>query len=156
MVITTSSDDPLDGNIGEVTRTKETETRKRLDVSKRSKQTQLTNGLRYNKGWPLQHHNFTMQTACGKLTIPKPTFERLAINSERDTHQLCETFETNKRVAVRADLPGSGKSHACWEMKQRDHKVLSVCPTRELKRKYGKDGVTLNTFFSVNFKYAIC
>ena len=56
----------------------------------------------------------------------------------------------------KTDLPGSGKSHACWEMQQRDNKVLSVCPTRELKQKYGKDGVTLNKFFSVNFKYAIC
>ena len=61
----------------------------------------------------------------------------------------CDLFEEKKRVMIRADLPGSGKSYACEEMQKRGHKVVFACPTNKLVQKYGDSGVTLNKFLSI-------
>jgi hypothetical protein len=45
-----------------------------------------------------------------KLVIP--TFERLDLKDEWNTDEMCNHFEEKKRVMIRADLPGSGKSYA--------------------------------------------
>lgn len=61
----------------------------------------------------------------------------------------CVIILKKKKVMIRADLPGSGKSYACEEMKKRGHNVLFVCPTNKLVQKYGDSGITLNKFFSI-------
>ena len=63
---------------------------------------------------------------------------------------MCKIFEEKKRVMIRADLPGSGKSYACEKMKERGHNVLFVCPTNKLVQKYGVEGATINRFFSIS------
>ena len=63
--------------------------------------------------------------------------------------ELCDVFEKYKRVIVRAEMPGCGKSYACEKMKQREHNVLFVCPTNKLVQNYGSGGVTMNKFFSM-------
>ena len=49
-----------------------------------------------------------------------------------DTKAICKLFEDHKRVMVRAEYAGSGKTYACKYMKQLGHKVLFVCPTNVL------------------------
>jgi len=82
-----------------------------------------------------------------KLIIP--TFERLELKDEWNTDEMCNLSEEKKRVTIRADLPGSGKSYACEEMKKRGYNVLFVWPTNKLVQKHGDSGNTLNKFFSI-------
>ena len=84
-----------------------------------------------------------------EIKIEVPKFERIEITDEYDSNELCDVFEKYKRVIVRADMPGCGKSYACEKMKQRGHNVLFVCPTNKLVQNYGSDGVTMNKFFSM-------
>ena len=71
-----------------------------------------------------------------EIKIKIPTFERVELNNEWDCDKKCDIFEEKKRVMIRANLPGSGKSYACEHMKTRDHNVLFVCPTNKLVQKY--------------------
>ena len=84
-----------------------------------------------------------------EIPIAAIASERVELKNEWDTDEMCRIFEEKKRVMVRADLPGSGKSYACEQMKERGHKVLFVCPTNKLVQKYKEDGITLNKFFSI-------
>jgi superfamily II DNA or RNA helicase len=74
------------------------------------------------------------------------TFETIKLNNEWDVKEICNVFKDKKRVTVRSDLPGCGKSYACEYMKTLGHKVLFVCPTNELLQNYNLDGVTHNRF----------
>ena len=73
----------------------------------------------------------------------------LTLEQEYDPDHICQIFEEKKRVMVRADFPGSGKSFACRHMEKRGHKVLFVCPTNKLASNYGEKGITINKFFGV-------
>ena len=61
-----------------------------------------------------------------EMKIAIPTFERIEIKDEWDCEEMCKIFEEKKRVMIRANLPGSGKSYACEHMKQKE----SQCITR--------------------------
>jgi hypothetical protein len=50
---------------------------------------------------------------------------------------------------IRAEYGGCGKSFAREAMKQRNHRVLFVCPTNKLAKKYGSDGITINKFIGI-------
>ena len=83
------------------------------------------------------------------MKIAIPTFERVEIKDEWDCEEMCKIFEEKRRVMIRANLPGSGKSFACEHMKTRGHNVLFVCPTNKLVQKFGAAGVTINKLFSI-------
>jgi hypothetical protein len=85
-----------------------------------------------------------------QIIVDALPFERINITDEWDVKEICKVFEEKKRVMVRANLPGSGKSYACEYMQSLGHKVLFVCPTNKLTQKYGNDGVTLNKFFGLS------
>jgi len=51
-----------------------------------------------------------------EMKIAIPTFERIEIKDEWDCEEMCKIFEEKKRVMIRANLPGSGKSYACEHM----------------------------------------
>ena len=84
-----------------------------------------------------------------EMKIAIPTFERVEIKDEWDCDEMCDIFEEKRRVMIRANLPGSGKSYACEHMKTRGHNVLFVCPTNKLVQKYKAAGITINKFFSI-------
>jgi hypothetical protein len=88
-----------------------------------------------------------------EIKIDVPHFERVEIKDEYDTNEICEVFEKYKRVIVRADMPGCGKSYACEKMKARGHNVLFVCPTNKLVQNYRNCGVTMNKFFSIGVDF---
>jgi hypothetical protein len=68
---------------------------------------------------------------------------------EYDVDKLCGFFEEHRRVMVRAEFAGCGKSFTCKSMENRGHRVLFVCPTKKLASYYGENGITLNKFFSI-------
>ncbi|MEY3715084.1 MAG: hypothetical protein RJB59_887, partial [Actinomycetota bacterium] len=78
-----------------------------------------------------------------------PTKNDIKITNEWDTDEICEQFEKHKRVMVRAEYAGCGKSYACKAMEKRNHKVLFVCPTNKLVQNNRENGITLNMFFGV-------
>ena len=73
--------------------------------------------------------------------------QQLAVSNEWNTDEMCDHFEKYRRVMVRADFAGCGKSYACKAMETRGHKVSFVCPTNKLAQNNLDNGVTLNTFF---------
>ena len=73
----------------------------------------------------------------------------IALPDEYDMDTICKHFEEKKRVMIRAEFAGCGKSYACKQMENRGHKVLFVCPTNKLASNYGDSGATINRFFSI-------
>jgi len=80
-----------------------------------------------------------------EIQITEPTAERVEIQNEWDTQEICNVFENKKRVMVRAEHAGSGKSYAASYMAQLGHKVLFVCPTNKLA--INNKGITINKLF---------
>ena len=68
------------------------------------------------------------------------------VTNEWDVNEMCDHFETHKRVMVRAEFAGCGKSYACKAMEAKGHKVLFVCTTNKLAQNNLENGVTLNSF----------
>ena len=75
--------------------------------------------------------------------------QQLVVNDEWNVSEMCDHFEKHRRVMVRADYAGCGKSFACKAMEARGHKVLFVCPTNKLAQNNLENGVTLHAFFGV-------
>ena len=93
--------------------------------------------------------SFINVSTCTEVPIIELTTNELKVEDEYNTKEMCQLFENHKRVMVRADLPGSGKSYACKSMEQLGHKVLFVVPTNKLAQNNKENGVTLNQFFGV-------
>ena len=74
----------------------------------------------------------------------------LTIEEEYDTDKLCDIFESKKRIMIRADLPGSGKSYSCESLTKRGYNILFVCPTNVLTDKYENSH---NTRITDNLKF---
>ena len=58
------------------------------------------------------YENLTMKPARD-FTFTKPTTTEIKIKDEWDTNELCDLFESKRRVMVRAEYAGCGKSFAC-------------------------------------------
>ena len=74
------------------------------------------------------------------------------VPDEYDTIYMCKWFEQYKRVILRAEYAGCGKSYACKEIEILGRQVLFVCPTNKLAQINKEHGVTLNKFCSVGMK----
>ena len=74
------------------------------------------------------------------IDIPKLVqFVDLEIEDEYDTDKMVKMIEDNKRVMIRADLAGSGKSYVC-EAVALKHKTIFVTTTNKLCQKYQTEG----------------
>ena len=73
----------------------------------------------------------------------------LTIKDEYDTDKLCGYIEKHKRIMIRAEYGGCGKSYTCKSMETRGHKVLFVCPTNKLANNYKEHGCTINKLFGI-------
>jgi hypothetical protein len=80
-----------------------------------------------------------------EIQIVEPTAERIEIKNEWDTKEICSVFEDKKRVMVRAEYAGCGKSYAASYMEKFGHKVLFVCPQNKLA--FNSGGITAHKFF---------
>ena len=59
----------------------------------------------------------------------------LEVPDEYDTNAICNQLVEHRRVILKADLPGCGKSYACKRLEDLGYNVLFVCPTNELCKK---------------------
>ena len=82
-----------------------------------------------------------------EIAAPNTTQIELSVEDEYDTDKLCGHIEEHKRMMIRAEYGGCGKSYTCKSMESRGHKVLFVCPTNRLASNYKENGCTLNKFF---------
>ena len=98
--------------------------------------------------FPYELHELK-ETLAIPIDEPKVSDIPLTRSDEYDVDKLCGLFEEHRRVMVRAEFAGCGKSYTCKHMANRGHKVLFVCPTNKLASNYGEHGVTLNKFFSI-------
>jgi hypothetical protein len=127
---------------------------KSSDSIKASSLLKMTGGI---GGWRISKHSnihipsdFVTLKKNKQIILDMPTFQRIEIKDEYDVNEICESLEKYKRVMIRAEMPGSGKSYVCEKMKARGHSVLFVCPTNVLVQNYKECGVTVNKFFSMS------
>ena len=62
-----------------------------------------------------------------------------------------EHILNNKRLMIKAEYAGSGKSYICKHMQERGYKVLFVVHSNELGQQCGCEWVTVNKFFGISF-----
>ena len=75
------------------------------------------------------------------ITEHKTVDFELSIEDEYNADKLCEIIEKEKRMMIRAEFAGSGKSYTCKQMEKRGHNVVFVCPTNKLATNYGDNGI---------------
>ena len=88
-------------------------------------------------------------TQLDDIEIKHLETNELTVTDEWNTDEMLDHFEQQKRVMVRAEFAGCGKSSACKAMEKRGHKVLFVRQTNKLAQNNNENGVTLNTCFGV-------
>ena len=85
-------------------------------------------------------------------SITKYTNETGAVKDEWDTDEIInEHILTNKRLMIRGEVPGTGKSFICKHLQNRGYKVLFVVPTNNLKQECGVEAMTINKFFGISY-----
>ena len=83
----------------------------------------------------------------GNVELDHLITQEIGVDDEWDVNEMCDRFEKHRRIMVRAEFAGCGKSFARKSMDARHHKVLIVCPTIKLAQNSLDNGVTLNAFF---------
>ena len=74
------------------------------------------------------------------------------VKDEWNTDEIIdEHILNNKRLMIRAEFAGSGKSYICKHLKNRNYKVLFVVHSNELGQQCGCEWATINKFFSISF-----
>ena len=85
-------------------------------------------------------------------SITKYTNETGVVKDEWDTDEIInEHILTNKRLMIRGDVPGTGKSYICKHLQSRGYNVLFVVPTNNLKQECGVEAMTINNFFGISY-----
>ena len=62
-----------------------------------------------------------------------------------------EHILNNKRLMIRGEVAGTGKSYICQHLQNRGYKVLFVVPTNNLKQECGAEAMTINKFFGISY-----
>ena len=74
------------------------------------------------------------------------------VKDEWNTDEIIdEHILNNKRLMIRGDVPGTGKSYICQHLQNRNYKVLFVVPTNNLKQECGAEAMTINKFFGISY-----
>ena len=74
------------------------------------------------------------------------------VKDEWNTDEIIdEHIMTNRRLMIRGDVPGTGKSFICQHLQERNYKVLFVVPTNNLKEECGAEAMTINKFFGISY-----
>jgi hypothetical protein len=94
------------------------------------------------------YEKLTVRQARG-FSYSKPTTTEVKVKDEWNSDELCDIFEKHRRVMVKAEYAGCGKSFACKAMEKRGHKMLFVCPTNKLAQNNNEHGITLHNFFGI-------
>ena len=74
------------------------------------------------------------------------------VKDECNTDEIIdEHIMTNRRLMIRGEVAGTGKSYICKHLENRNYKVLFVVHSNELGQQCGCEWVTINKFFSISF-----
>ena len=66
------------------------------------------------------------------------------VKDEWNTDEIIdEHIITNKRLMIRGEVAGTGKSYICKHLQDRNYKVLFVVPTNNLKQECGAEAMTI-------------
>ena len=106
---------------------------------------------RYSDKFKFPHKAFNKQCSilCG---ITEYENECGVVKDEWNTDEIIdEHILNNKRLMIRASLPGSGKSYICKHLQNRGYKVLFVVPTNNLKQECGVEAMKINKFFGISY-----
>ena len=104
---------------------------------------------------------------CNRFRSPSQPFDRKPSFLENITEYSNETggvkddwnndeiinehILPTKRLMVRDDVAGTGKSCICKHLQERKYKVVFVVPTNNLKQECGAEAVTINKFFGRSY-----
>ena len=108
-------------------------------------------GWRWSDKFNFPSKAFSKQPSilCGITEYQNKTGD---VKDEWNTDEIIdEHIMTNKRLMIRASLPGSGKSYICKHLQNRNYKVLFVVPTNNLKQECGAEAMTTNKFFGISY-----
>ena len=74
------------------------------------------------------------------------------VKDEWNTDEIIDEHILNsKRLMIRAEFAGSGKSSICKHLKTRNYRVLFVVHSNELGQQCGCEWTTINKFFGISF-----
>jgi hypothetical protein len=91
---------------------------------------------------------FDFNFAIKKPVIKEYVQEELKIEDEYNSEEFHKVFKEHKKVIVRAEYAGCGKSSSCKSLQDFGYRVLMICPTNKLLRNHSDvESVTLNKFF---------
>ena len=92
-----------------------------------------------------------------KINIPNYEQKQIDIEDEWNARDLAEKIVKHRLVSVKARFPGSGKTHACKEIRnmianvltKQGYNILFVCPTNFFAQPFDDDGATVLIFFII-------
>ena len=106
---------------------------------------------KWNSKYIIPYKQFCKQVSI-LPSITKYTNETGTVKDEWDTDEIInEHILTNKRLMIRGDVPGTGKSYICKHLQSRGYNVLFVVPTNNLKQECGVEAMTINKFFGISY-----
>ena len=105
-------------------------------------------------GWS-DRFNFPTKAFCKQPSILCDTTEYHnmtgEVKDEWNTDEIIDEHILNhKRLMIRAEFAGSGKSYTCKHLKTRKYKVLFVVHSNELGQQCGCEWTTINKFFGIS------
>ena len=74
------------------------------------------------------------------------------VKDEYNTDEIIDDHVlTNRRLMIRGDVPGTGKSFICKHLQEKGYNVVFVVPTNNLKQECGVEAMTINKFFGISY-----
>ena len=85
-----------------------------------------------------------------QLEIQPITINHVQTPDEYDNPHICKLLIDNRRVLIKASVPGAGKSYSCKYLEKQGYNICMVAPSNELVKDILNDGiisVTVHRFF---------
>ena len=104
---------------------------------------------------------------CNKFNFPSKSFDKKVafkeeiteyfnktgvVKDEWNTREIVEEhILPTKRLMIRGEVAGTGKSYICQYMSEMGYKVVFAVPTNNLKQECGAEAYTINKFFGISY-----
>lgn len=100
--------------------------------------------------------NFPSKAFCKQLSIlcDITEYQNMTgdVKDEWNTDEIIdEHILNNKRLMIRGEVAGTGKSYICKHLKTRNYRVLFVVHSNELGQQCGCEWTTINKIFGISF-----
>ena len=106
---------------------------------------------KYNYKYILPNQPFHKQVSK-IVDITEYTNTTGIVKGEWNTDEIVEEHVlSNRRLMIRGDVPGTGKSYICKHLQEKGYNVLFVVPTNNLKQECEVEAMTINKFFGISY-----